>query len=419
MLKNQNKRISSSKPAQNRKLTLGVLSVGHGVTHLVDTSFNVLLPYITTTLGLTNFQIGTVASIRQVGFGIVNLPGGLVVDMVRGQWGLILTACLVWAALFYGLMGISQSYNVFILLVFVTALPGALWHLPAAAAISQRFPKGRGFAISIHGLGANVGNIAGPLVAGALLSVMIWRGVLLIYACPVLIASIFVWAYLKNIGKDVKSGHSRTLKEQLRMTLPILRNPIIMGLVFVALLRGMALNSMFVWTPFYLDETVGLSSFNIGFHMALLSGMGVLSTPILGKLSDRFNRKSILLPGLGLSAILSALVLHSGTGFSLTILIGGIGLFSYALHQIIQAAVLDEVATGTEASAIGILFGLNSVLGAFSPLLASWIVDSYGLGYVFYYQAILTIGAFILLLIIPIKRFVAPKPNEESQSSNQ
>ena len=396
-----------------------MLSVGHGVTHLVDTSFNVLLPYITTTLGLTNFQIGTVASIRQVGFGIVNLPGGLVVDMVRGQWGLILTACLVWAALFYGLMGISQSYNVFILLVFVTALPGALWHLPAAAAISQRFPKGRGFAISIHGLGANVGNIAGPLVAGALLSVMIWRGVLLIYACPVLIASIFVWAYLKNIGKDVKSGQSRTLKEQLRMTLPILRNPIIMGLVFVALLRGMALNSMFVWTPFYLDETVGLSSFNIGFHMALLSGMGVLSTPILGKLSDRFNRKSILLPGLGLSAILSTLVLHSGTGFSLTILIGGIGLFSYALHQIIQAAVLDEVATGTEASAIGILFGLNSVLGAFSPLLASWIVDSYGLGYVFYYQAILTIGEFILLLIIPLKRFVAPKPNEESQSSNQ
>jgi sugar phosphate permease len=396
-----------------------VLSVGHGVTHLVDTSFNVLLPYITTTLGLTNFQIGTVASIRQIGFGIVNLPGGLVVDMVRAQWGLILTACLVWAALFYGLMGISQSYNVFILLVFVTALPGALWHLPAAAAISQRFPKGRGFAISIHGLGANVGNIAGPLVAGALLSVMIWRGVLLIHACPVLIASIFVWAYLKNIGKDAKSGHSRTLKEQLRMTLPILRNPIIMGLVFVALLRGMALNSMFVWTPFYLDETVGLSSFNIGFHMALLSGMGVLSTPILGKLSDRFNRKSILLPGLGLSAILSTLVLHSGTGFSLTILIGGIGLFSYALHQIIQAAVLDEVATGTEASAIGILFGLNSVLGAFSPLLASWIVDSYGLGYVFYYQAILTIGAFILLLIIPLKGFVAPKPNEESQSSNQ
>ena len=418
-MKNQNKQISSSNPAQNRKLTLGVLSVGHGVTHLVDTSFNVLLPYITTTLGLNNFQIGTVASIRQAGFGIVNLPGGLVVDMVRKQWGLILTACLVWAALFYGLMGLSQSYKVFMLLVFVTALPGALWHLPAAAAISQRFPEWRGFAISIHGLGANVGNIAGPLVAGALLSFMIWRGVLLIYACPVLIASIFVWAYLKNIGKGINSGHSKTLKEQLRRTLPILRNPIIMGLVFVALLRGMALNSMFVWTPFYLDKTVGLSSFNIGFHMALLSGMGVLSTPILGNLSDRFNRKFILLPGLALSAILSTLVLHAGTGFSLTILIAGIGLFSYALHQIIQASVLDEVDIGTEASAIGILFGLNSVLGAFSPLLTSWIVDSYGLGYVFYYQAILSIGAFLLLIIIPIKRFVVPIPSEEPGSSNQ
>ena len=419
MLKNQNKRISSSIPPQNRKLTLGVLSIGHGVTHLVDTSFNVLLPYITTTLGLTNFQIGAVASIRQIGFGIVNLPGGLIVDMVKKQWGLILTACLIWAALFYGLMGLSQSFNVFIALVFVTALPGALWHLPAAAAISQRFPEWRGFAISIHGLGANVGNIAGPLVAGALLSLMIWRGVLFIYACPVLLASIFVWIYLKNIGKDLKSEQSRTLKGQLSMTFPILRNPIIMGLVCVALLRGMALNSMFVWTPFYLDETVGLSSFNIGFHMAILSGMGVLSTPILGNLSDRFNRKSILLPGLALSGILSAFVLHVGTGLSLSLLIGAMGLFSYALHQIIQAAVLDEVDTGTEASAIGILFGFNSVLGAFSPLLASWIVESYGLGYVFYYQAVLSIAAFLLLIMIPIKRSVVPIRGENPKSSDQ
>jgi MFS family permease len=418
-LKNRNKQISNSKPPQNRKLTLGILSVGHGVTHLADASFNVFLPYITTTLGLTNFQIGIVASTRQVGFGIVNLPGGIVVDMVKSHWGLILTACLVWTALFYGLMGMSQSYKVFIVLVFVTALPGALWHLPAAAAISQRFPDWRGFAISIHGLGANVGNIAGPLVAGGLLSFMIWRGVLLIYACPVLVASIFVWAYLKNIGKDLKSEQPRTLKGQLRMTLPILKNPIIIGLVFVALLRGMALNSMFVWTPFYLDQTVGLSSFNIGFHMALLSGMGVLSTPLLGNLSDRFNRKAILLPGLALSGILSALVLHTGTGFSLTLLLGGMGLFSYALHQIIQAAVLDEVDTGTEASAIGILFGFTSVLGAFSPLLASWIVESYGLGYVFYYQSILSIGSFLLLILIPIKRSVVPVLNEETGSSNQ
>ena len=113
MLKNENDIFSRNIPTQNRKLTLGVLSIGHGVTHLVDTSFNVLLPYITTTLGLTNFQIGAVASIRQIGFGIVNLPGGLVVDMVKRQWGLILTACLIWAAVFYGLMGFSQSFKHF------------------------------------------------------------------------------------------------------------------------------------------------------------------------------------------------------------------------------------------------------------------------------------------------------------------
>ena len=86
-------------------------------------------------------QVGSIATVRQIGFGVVNLPGGLIVDMLRGHWDLILTGCLVWAALFYALLGTSPDYAFFIVMVFFTSLPGALWHLPATAALSQRFPE--------------------------------------------------------------------------------------------------------------------------------------------------------------------------------------------------------------------------------------------------------------------------------------
>ena len=388
---------------KDRRFILGVLSVGHGTTHWFDQSFPVLLPTITASLGLSMLQVGSIATVRQIGFGVVNLPGGLIVDMLRGHWGLILTGCLVWAALFYALLGTSPGYAFFIVMVFFTSLPGALWHLPATAALSQRFPEWRGFAISIHGFGANVGNIMGPLVAGALLVFLSWRGILFIYIVPALLMAFMVWLFLQNIGKGGPQQR-RSLKEQLVSALPLLKNRIILGLAVVALLRGMALNSQFIWTPFYLKDEIGMGTVGVGIHIALLTGMGIVSTPILGAMSDRFNRKYILAPGFAFSAVLAALIVNVGGGIGLTAVLAATGLFSFALHQIIQASVLDQVSEGTEATAIGFLFGASSMVGAFSPLIAVAIIGSFGLDKVFYYQAGLTTIALVILMFIPLRK---------------
>ena len=395
---------SDIKLREDRRFILGVLSTGHGISHWFDQGFLVLLPSITASLGLSTLQVGSLATIRQVGFGLVNLPGGLVVDMFKGQWGLILTGCLVWSALSYALLGASYSYPVLIVAVIMISLPGALWHLPATAALSQRFPDWRGFAISIHGFGANVGNILGPIVAGALLLIVAWRGILFIYAVPALFTALAVWLFLQNIGRDGAEGERRDFKTQLQAARALLRNRIVINLAGVALLRDMALNSLFIWTPFYLRDVIGMGDFRMGVHMALLTGMGVVSTPVLGALSDRFNRKLILAPGLALSAILLALVVSAGGGIGLTLVLAAIGLFSFALHQIIQAAVLDEVSLGTEATAIGFLFGAGSVVGAFSNLIAVAIIKGFGLENLFYYQAALTAAAFLLLLPLSISK---------------
>jgi MFS family permease len=81
-----------------------------------------------------------------------------------------------------------------------------------------------------------------------------------------------------------------------------------------------------------------------------------------------------------------------------------LGLFSFALHQIIQASVLDYVGRGTEATAIGLLFGINGVIGIGSPFLASTIIEYWGgYGAVFYYAGILTLVTAVIVLIIPLR----------------
>ena len=399
---------------RSRGFILGSLSLGHGASHLYDQGFPVFMPAIAQTLGLSYIQVATLLSIRQVGSGLVSLGGGALVDILKSQWGMILTGCMAGSAIAYAFVGASSNFPLLIMAVILVSVPGALWHLPASAALSQRFPDRRGFAIAMHGFGSNIGNVLGPLLAGALLTILLWRHVLFIYAAPSLILAGLVWWSLKDVGKDGEADERTQLSSQLRVGLRMLRSPVVLGLIFTATLRGIGLNALFHWTPFYLsdaDTGLGMGYFRAGFHYSLLAGMGIVSAPVLGALSDKFGRKAVLVPGLASAAILSMLVVSTGDSVLLALVLAGMGLGTFALHQIIQAAVLDVVGRGTEATAVGLIFGINGLIGAASPFLATVIINYVGgLSSIFYYSGILTGIAAIVMIFIPLR----PINNEPS-----
>lgn len=405
---------------RSRGFILGCLSLGHGASHLYDQGFPVFMPVITQTLGLGYIQVATLLSIRQVGGGLVSLGGGALVDTLKAQWGLILTGCMAGSAIAYALIGASVNFPLLVFAVILVSVPGALWHLPAAAALSQRFPDRRGFAIAMHGFGSNIGNVLGPLLAGALLTTLFWRHVLFIYAVPSLVLAGLVWWSLKDVGKGGDAEDSTPLSSQFAIGVRLLRNPIVVGLIFAATLRGIGLNALFHWTPFYLTDTgtgLGMGHFSAGFHYSLLAGMGIFSAPVLGILSDKFGRKAVLVPGLGSAAVLSLLVVSTGDSVLLALVLAGMGLGTFALHQIIQAAVLDVVGRGTEATAVGLIFGINGLIGAASPFLATLIINyAGGLSSIFYYSGILTGISAVVMLLIPLRPINNGSPDSASGS---
>ena len=185
----------------------------------------------------------------------------------------------------------------------------------------------------------------------------------------------------------------------------MLRSPVVMGLVVAALLRGIGLNALFNWTPFYLRETLGMSTIEAGVHYALMTGMGIVSAPLLGWLSDKWGRKAVMAPGFVAAALLSLVVVSVGETWLLIPVMAGLGLFSFALHQIIQATVLDYAGQGREATAIGLLFGINGVIGIGSPFLASAIIDYTGsFGSVYYYAGVLTLITAVIIAVLPLRR---------------
>ncbi len=390
----------------NRVFILSSLSVGHGLSHMFDQGFPLLITEIAAAMGLGTFRTATLFAVRQGGSSTTSLGGGPVIDHLKSYWGLILTACMLAHAITFAAIGSSPTFGLLVAVVLFLSIPGSLWHLPSAAAISQRFPERRGFAISMHGFGSNIGNVSGPVLAGALLSTgfLIWRHVFFIYAGLALLMAVFVWWSLRGLGRETASELGISLSGQFVNALRLLKNPIVMALILAALLRGIGLNALFNWTPFYLRESLSMSTLEAGVYYAMLTGMGIVSAPVLGWLSDKWGRKAVLVPGFVIAGLLSMAVVSVGASLLLVPILAGLGLFSFALHQIIQASVLDYVGQGTEATAIGLLFGINGIIGIGSPFLASAIIENWGgYGAVFYYAGILTLVTAVIVLIIPLR----------------
>ena len=405
----------SGRHRQNRGFILGSLTFGHGVAHLYDLGFPVFLTAIANSLGLSTIQAGIILGIRTSGSGLVSMGAGVLVDRFRGQWGVMLTACMVLNVVAFVVIGLSPGYALLLIGVCLISVPGSLWHLPAIASLSRRFTDRRAFAISIHSFGSTVGNALGPLVAGLLLSYLIWRNVLFLYAIPAAIVAFFVWWSLKDLGREdneeVGAGDERTIRALGGAGLRLFKNPAMMALLVAASLRGVANNAMFDWTPFYLEKSpedggLGFSYFWTGFQVALLTGMGAISSPILGQLSDKLGRKEVLVPGLAIAAVLPFFVVPAGNGILVPVVMAGLGLFSFALHQVMLAAILDGVVRGTEATVAGLVFGVNGAVGFASTAIVAVIIENFGgYGSMYIYVGALTAAAGIIVLFTPFPKY--------------
>ncbi|MBI2872011.1 MAG: MFS transporter [Chloroflexi bacterium] len=381
---------------------LGSMAVGHGMTHWFAQSFWVLLPKIATEMALGPVAVGFLPTVRFAVSGVVNLPGGVIVDLLRRRWRHILAGCMLWLALAYGVLGIAPNFGVLLIAMVLVALPGTVWHLPAIAALSRRFPERRGFALATHGVGGNVGDTLGPLLVGFLLGVITWRGVLNLYTIPAVVMAFVVWWALHAVSGGAQARHS--MREGFQRGFRLLRNRTLLGLVVAAGFRSMGFNALLTWLPFYMKDELGRGDWVVGIHISLLTALGLSTSQVLGATSDRFGRKLVLVPGLVIIGMLALLLTRAGAGVGLTLVVAGIGLFFYAIQHVIIATAMDVAGKDTEATGVGIIFGLSQIFSSTSPLVAGALVGWYGIGVAFYFVGVVTLVSAAIIAILPLRR---------------
>ena len=382
------------------------LSAGHGIFHWFSQSFFVMLPEVVATFGLNGLQVGAISATREVISGVIALPGGVVTDMVRRHWGLVLAGCMGLFGVGWLIMGISPVYPVLLVGMAAVAAAAAMWHLPAAAALSQRFVDRRGSALSIHGVGGNIGDVLGPALTGVLLLTLSWRGVLSIYAVvPMLLVLIVYWAF-RDIGRtgSIDAAPPR-FREQMSNTRESFKDhPRLWGIMAVAGLRGMANVAFLPFLALYLglDDELGLGNAALGLHIALLVGVGVVAAPVVGYISDRAGRKLVLIPGMLALCALTALLVPFGEGAGLIVILALLGVFFFSDQPILTAAALDVVGDKVAASTLGVFSFSRFVLAAASPLIAGKLFDEVGIESTFFFVAGIYLLATVVLIAVPL-----------------
>ncbi len=388
--------------APHPKLLMGVLVTGHAIKHFSNALFFVILPEIGATLSLSNTAMGTLSTARNLATSASNLPAGFVADRYNKHWAAILSICMLVIGVFQfvmGSVGSSGQKESFWPLLIATAIAGgaiAFWHPPSIAALSQRFPQRRGFAISLHGTGGSIGEALGPIIVGALLGFMAWHAVLKLSLLPALFTSIMVWVLIRNMRGQSRGNLS--MAAYLGSLRHLLGRRSLVIVLLVTGLFSMVQSAVSTFLPVYIRLDLGYSALEMAAFLSAAQVAGIVSQPFLGLFSDRFGRRAVLVPSLLILGIGTLVIGIVPPGWPLAVTVTAMGAFQFPLMALFLASALDIVGEDVQATIVSLVFGAGTIFGSISPALAGFLADTYGLTIVFFYSAAIAVIASGLLL---------------------
>lgn len=367
-----------------------LVGAGHGATHWIIATIYVLLPFIREDLGLSYAEAGSLITVFHAASFAANLGSGAVVD-ITGRRVLTQVASLVIGGAALIAVGLAQGMLLLAGLVVLIGLTNNLWHPAAIAYLSKAYPGSRGYALSIHTLGASVGDLISPLVAGSLLLWFSWQGSASINALPVFAVAA---ALLVILGRHEKSEHISAggssglgFRAYLAGVSGLFKDKTVVGLCVMAGFRSMCQNGLLVFVPMLLRDTMGFGPVMLGAAQSAMQAGGMVGGPVAGVMSDHMGRKPVVLSGLVATTLVVLIVSWIGQPVLMIAVLALLGCALFAVRPVIHGWAMDLTPETMHGSAVSLLFGTQSAFSMLVPVVGGLIADTWGLTTVFFVLA--------------------------------
>src|SRR5690625_2566415 len=257
-------------------------------------------------------------------------------------------------------------------------------------------PTARGRASSLYATAFLVGNIGGP-VLGGLLAELGLRVPFVVYAVALVLATAVVWRLLPDTGR----GSARTREEGPPMAFAeALRDSAFRAALVSGFANGWSNFGVRVaLLPLFAAAALDAGPWSAGAALALFAVGNALALNVAGRRADQRGRKPLVLVGLLVSGVFTAVLGLSGNVAVVLVVSALAGVGAGLLNPAQQATVADVV--GQERSGGKVLAGFQmsqdtgAILG---PVLAGALADAFGYGVAFAVSGAITLLAGVAWL---------------------
>jgi MFS family permease len=331
--------------------------------------------------GLSPAQIGLLLAAHNLGGGLGYLPGGIIGDRFH-QRGLMLLGTVWWVVIGYLVASMSPSYWLLATLLAIAAAGDAMWHPLATGTMVQDMPQRRALALGVHLTGGIMAEVVGPLAAGFLLVYFDWQTVLRVAIVPAILMGLGLLYFHRRVRSSTEPGLSRA--DFMAVLMAWRSRPGFLMLGF-GVTYSMSFIGLMAMAPLYLQDYHGYSSAWAGSVFAAMLLGGVISAPVMGRISDGVGRRKIVVLST-LCAAFSMMVFAFANSLPLLIVsIVVAGTLLVGIRPVYLAAAMEMIGR-REATSLGIIYALMDGLGAIGGVLAG-IAGTHDLRFAFMFAS--------------------------------
>ncbi|EMS78268.1 MULTISPECIES: MFS transporter [Desulfotignum] len=372
---------------------VALISFSHFVHDLYSSFLPPLLPLIIEKLSLTLSQAGLLSFVMQVP-AMLNPLIGLFADNKKvARWLVILAPSFT--ALPMSLIMAAPSYFLLLILLFLSGISAALYHVPSPVLVAgySGIRKGRGMSLFMSG--GELARTLGPMVAVAALA---WLGVdrfYLVFGLAVM-TSVLLWLTLESPPEKPEVRRNGSLKQayvEIRHVLKPLSG-------ILAARAGMHA-SMGIFLSVFIKEQTG-SLWYGGAALALYEAFGVAGVLSAGTLSDWIGRRKVLFWALATAPVTLLLFVHT-TGFlkiGMLVITG----FSVLSTTPVMLAIVQDNAQNHPSAANGMFMMVSFAVRSFAVVVVGAVGDMAGMENMFVFSAVVGFVSLPFLIWLPDRK---------------
>ena len=385
--------------------TLWLLSIAHAVNHAQAVLLPLVYLRIIVEFGVTPAAVAYLAAAGSFASGIVQLSYAKLTRIISRRKLLAAGGLLFGGG--FAAQALTSSFSSFAVVNILSRIGGSPQHPVGNGLLAEQFPEEkRGFAISAHISGGNVGTVVVAITGAWLISAIDWRWVVVLFGVPAIVIAGAILLFVRESGVDRDAAVAGGSVRQAFGT--ILRDQDHRWIYLASVLggggRGLGVVNLFALL--YLTSVIGIKP---PLSDAMYGVLIVLSVPvplIAGWLSDRVGRRPVIIGVYVGGAAAFAVFMLVGSWFAglwLGILL--MGLFSFAESPQLQALLADiappTIRDASFALYFTLAFGVGSLWTALYGAIIDWLGEPTGLPVVFWLMA----GSFVLaaLAVVPIR----------------